>query len=61
MAHDGASQLVVTSFVALQDGDHQLQHVIKGEPFLQLVDVLSACLDQLDDKLARVAVDEHDP
>jgi len=29
MAHDGATQLVVPSSVALQDSDHQLEHVIK--------------------------------
>lgn len=44
MADDSATQLVITTSVALQNSDHKLEHVIEVKSFLQFVDILSTSL-----------------
>ena len=58
---DSLAQGVVASFVTLNDGHHQLAHVVLGYASLHFVHLLHPLLDQLSNELASVSVDKDNP
>jgi len=60
---DSFAELVVATFVALDDIHHELHHVVLDVPLLLLhgVDLLHAALDLAHDELASVPIDQDDP
>lgn len=57
----GLPQLVVAAFVAFNDNEHELRHVLLHLTLLHGEDILHAFLELSGDKLARVPVDQDHP
>ena len=61
MANDCLPQCIVATFVALQDGHHELQHIVLNDTTFHGIDFLHTLLDEAGNELTRVPVDEDYP